>query len=156
MPAIAVVGAQWGDEGKGKVVDFLAADVQWVIRYQGGANAGHTIVVDGRKSVLHLVPSGILVPRVRCGVASGVVVDPVALLDEVAFLESLGIDVRGRLHVAPECHLVMPHHKALDRAAEAARGSGGIGTTGRGTLRGPHGRRLRERLDGGGNAGARP
>ncbi len=132
MPAIAVVGAQWGDEGKGKVVDFLASDVDWVIRYQGGANAGHTIVVDGRKSVLHLVPSGILAPRARCGIAGGVVLDPIALLEEVAFLELLGIEVRGRLFIAPECHLVLPHHKALDRAGEAARGGGGIGTTGRG------------------------
>lgn len=132
MPAVAVVGAQWGDEGKGKVVDFLAPDHDWVIRYQGGANAGHTIVAGGRRSVLHLVPSGILAPGVRCALAAGVVVDPVAFLEEVAFLESLGIAVRGRLHVAPECHLVLPHHKALDRAGEAARGAAPIGTTGRG------------------------
>jgi len=132
VPALAVVGAQWGDEGKGKIVDFLAPEHDWVVRYQGGANAGHTIVVGGRKSVLHLIPSGILAPSPRCAIASGVVADPIALLEEVAFLESLGVAVRGRLFVAPACHLVLPHHKAIDRAAEAARGGTPIGTTGRG------------------------
>jgi adenylosuccinate synthase len=132
VPALAVVGAQWGDEGKGKIVDFLAPEHDWVVRYQGGANAGHTIVVGGRKSVLHLIPSGILAPRVRCAIASGVVVDPIELLDEVRFLESLGVTARERLSIAPECHVVLPHHKALDRAAEAARGADPIGTTGRG------------------------
>ncbi|MFN0150289.1 MAG: adenylosuccinate synthase [bacterium] len=132
MPAIAVVGAQWGDEGKGKVVDYLGPEVDWAVRYQGGANAGHTVVVGDTKTVLHLVPSAILNPRVRCVIASGVVLDPIAFLDEVALLEAAGVAVAGRLVLSNECHLVLPHHKAIDVASERALGSGAIGTTGRG------------------------
>jgi adenylosuccinate synthase len=132
MSAIAVIGAQWGDEGKGKVVDYLAPDLDWAIRYQGGANAGHTVVVGERKTVLHLVPSAILDESTRCGIASGVVVDPLALLEEIKFLEKEGVAVEGRLFLSPGCHLVLPHHKAIDEARERARGRHAIGTTGRG------------------------
>ena len=132
MPALAVVGAQWGDEGKGKVVDYLGPQVDWAVRFQGGANAGHTVVVGDTKTVLHLIPSAILNPSVRCAVASGVVLDPIAFLEEIDFLEKAGVSVRERLFVSRQCHLVLPGHKAIDRASERALGGGAIGTTGRG------------------------
>lgn len=130
MSVRVVVGAQWGDEGKGKIVDLLSRDVDVVARYQGGANAGHTIVVDGRKIVLHLIPSGILHPGVQCVIGNGTVIDPVALMEEIRMLEEIGIDVEGRLHISHKAHLIMPYHKELDAIRE--KGVGSIGTTGRG------------------------
>lgn len=127
---VVVVGTQWGDEGKGKVVDWLTADAQAVVRFQGGHNAGHTLVIAGKKTVLHLIPSGILRPKVACFIGNGVVVSPQALLEEVELLEKSGIAVTGRLTVSGACALVLPHHAALDRARESSAGK--IGTTGRG------------------------
>jgi adenylosuccinate synthase len=124
-----IVGAQWGDEGKGKIVDALAEQTDIVARYQGGANAGHTLVCDGRTIVLHLIPSGILHEDVQCVIGNGVVLDPVALHQEIAMLEQLGITVRGRLFISHKAHVIMPYHKLLDRAREQQQG---IGTTGRG------------------------
>lgn len=129
MSVKVIVGAQWGDEGKGKVVDLLAEKVDIVARYQGGANAGHTLVVDGRKYVLHLIPSGILHDQVTCVIGNGVVIDPVALMEEIALLESLGISVKGRLKISHKAHLIMPYHKLLDELQESDQK---IGTTGRG------------------------
>jgi adenylosuccinate synthase len=130
---VVVVGAQWGDEGKGKVVDLLAAKARLVVRYQGGNNAGHTLVVDGAQVILHLVPSGILQPSVVNVIGNGVVVDPAVLAGEIASLRARGVDVSPeRLVVSAEAHAIMPWHRALDRAREAALGSSKIGTTGRG------------------------
>ncbi len=129
MSVNVIVGAQWGDEGKGKVVDLLAEKVDVVARYQGGANAGHTLVVDRRKYVLHLIPSGILHEKVTCVIGNGVVIDPVALMEEIALLESLGISVKGRLKISHKAHLIMPYHKLLDQLQESDQK---IGTTGRG------------------------
>lgn len=151
---VVVIGAQWGDEGKGKVVDLLTERAAAVVRFQGGHNAGHTLVIDGHKTILHLIPSGILHPGVRCLIGNGVVVAPEALLAEIDALEARGIAVRERLRVSPACALILPHHLALDRVREAARGAKAIGTTGRGI--GPayedkvarRGLRLGELLDG--------
>lgn len=132
MPLIVVVGCQWGDEGKGKIVDLISAEADIVARYQGGNNAGHTIVIEGRKYITHLIPSGILYPRTQCLIGNGVVVDPLVLLDEIRELEGLGVDVRPRLKVAENAHLILPLHRLLDKAQERLRGSGMIGTTGRG------------------------
>ncbi len=133
MANIVVVGAQWGDEGKGKVVDRLARGSAWVVRFQGGNNAGHTLVVEGRKVVLHLVPSGVLQAGCRCVIGNGVVLDPAVLLDELDALTASGIDVSpDRFLVSTEAHVILPWHRALDRAREAAAGTGRIGTTGRG------------------------
>ena len=129
---VVVLGTQWGDEGKGKVVDFLADRAAAVARYQGGHNAGHTIVVDGEKTVLHLVPSGVLRPDVQCFIGNGVVVAPDALLKEVARLEGSGIAVRERLRISPACPLILPYHVAMDDARERSLGNRKIGTTGRG------------------------
>lgn len=129
---LVVLGTQWGDEGKGKIVDLLTHRVAAVVRYQGGHNAGHTLVIDGEKTVLHLIPSGILRGDVECLIANGVVVSPQALLGEIKALEEKGIPARERLRVSPSCTLVLPYHVALDRAREKARGSAKIGTTGLG------------------------
>jgi adenylosuccinate synthase len=129
---VVVVGTQWGDEGKGKVVDWLTEHARGVVRFQGGHNAGHTLVIGGRKTVLHLIPSGILHPGVRCYIGNGVVVSPEALLDELGTLERAGIEVRGRLAISEACPLILAYHVAVDRAREAAKGDGKIGTTGRG------------------------
>ena len=129
---VVVVGTQWGDEGKGKIVDWLTDRVQGVVRFQGGHNAGHTLVIQGRKTVLHLIPSGILRPDVACFIGNGVVVSPQALIEEVHTLEAAGIDVRQRLVISEACPLILPHHAALDRAREAAKRAAKIGTTGRG------------------------
>ncbi|MFZ9869578.1 MAG: adenylosuccinate synthase [Candidatus Kapaibacteriota bacterium] len=129
MSVRVVVGAQWGDEGKGKIVDLLSEGVDVVARYQGGANAGHTIVFGSTKVVLHLIPSGILHPSVQCVIGNGTVIDPAALMQEIAMLEQMGINISGRLHISHKAHLIMPYHKMLDVARE--RGAG-IGTTGRG------------------------
>jgi len=129
---VVVIGTQWGDEGKGKVVDWLTDHAQGVVRFQGGHNAGHTLVIGGKKTVLHLIPSGILRPGVRCYIGNGVVVSPQALLDEQATLENAGIEVQGRLTISDACPLILPYHVALDQARESAKGEGKIGTTGRG------------------------
>ena len=128
---ICIVGAQWGDEGKGKIVDLLAERVSIVARYQGGANAGHTVKVNGREFVLHLIPSGIVHPGKLCLIGSGVVIDPQSLLEEMEYLKKLGISVKGRLLISGGAHLTMPYHKLLDSARES-RAGGAIGTTHRG------------------------
>ncbi len=129
---VVIVGTQWGDEGKGKIVDWLTERVSGVVRFQGGHNAGHTLVVNGRKTVLRLIPSGILHPHVTCYVGNGVVLSPQALLSEIDELQSSGLAVEQRLKVSGACPLILPVHVALDQAREAARGAGKIGTTGRG------------------------
>jgi len=129
---VVVIGTQWGDEGKGKVVDWLTEHAQGVVRFQGGHNAGHTLVIGDRKTVLRLIPSGILRANVRVYIGNGVVVSPSALLQEIAELESAGIEVRSRLSISPACPLVLPYHVALDQAREASLGETKIGTTGRG------------------------
>ena len=129
---VVVVGTQWGDEGKGKIVDWLTDRCQGVVRFQGGHNAGHTLVINGQKTVLHLIPSGILRAKVACYIGNGVVLSPDALLEEVATLTAAGVDVAGRLKISEACPLILPYHVALDRAREAAKGAGKIGTTGRG------------------------
>ena len=130
--SIIVVGAQWGDEGKGKIVDLLAGRVQGVVRFQGGHNAGHTLVIDGEQTILHLVPSGILHEGVRCFIGNGVVLSLRALLDEIAMLENRGVSARDKLHISDACVLLLPHHILLDHAREDARGKAALGTTGRG------------------------
>ena len=130
---VVVIGAQWGDEGKGKVVDWLTESAQGVVRFQGGHNAGHTLVIGGRKTVLRLIPSGVLRERVAILIGNGVVVSPTALMQEIAELEKAGVDVRSRLMISPACPLVLPIHVALDQARESALGDAlKIGTTGRG------------------------
>lgn len=132
MSVKIIVGAQWGDEGKGKIVDLLSEQVDIVARYQGGANAGHTIVIDGEQYILHLVPSGILHENTICVIGNGVVIDPLALLEEIEFLKSKGISVDGRLWISHRAHLIMPYHKLLDQAKESKDADRKIGTTGRG------------------------
>lgn len=129
---LVVVGSQWGDEGKGKIVDVLAEDVDIVARYQGGANAGHTVHVGEEEFILHQIPSGILHPKRLCLLGNGVVLDPFQLFEEMDALIARGIDAEGRVGVSLRAHLLLPHHKILDRAAEAGRGQGKLGTTGRG------------------------
>ena len=129
---VVVIGTQWGDEGKGKVVDWLTDHAQGVVRFQGGHNAGHTLVIGGRKTVLHLIPSGILHPGVICYIGNGVVLSPHALLEEMDELARAGVDLAGRVRVSEACPLILPYHAALDVAREAARGAEKIGTTGRG------------------------
>ena len=129
---VVVLGSQWGDEGKGKIVDLLTEKASAVARFQGGHNAGHTLVVDGKTTVLHLIPSGILREGVTCFIGNGVVLAPDALLKEMKGLEDNNVPVRERLRISPNCPLIMPYHVALDQAREAKRGSGKIGTTGRG------------------------
>jgi len=129
---VVVIGTQWGDEGKGKVVDWLTEHAQGVVRFQGGHNAGHTLVIGDKKTVLRLIPSGILRPHVRAYIGNGVVLSPSALMQEIGELERAGIDVRSRLSISPACPLVLPSHVALDQAREAAMGADKIGTTGRG------------------------
>ena len=129
---VVVVGAQWGDEGKGKVVDTLAEHFDIVARYQGGANAGHTVYVNGRKFILQLLPTGIVRPDKTAVIGNGVVVDPEALLREIKTLESAGVRVSGRLLVSDRAHLILPYHRAHEVAAEEARGVGKIGTTAKG------------------------
>ncbi|QUL98212.1 MAG: adenylosuccinate synthase [Candidatus Fermentithermobacillus carboniphilus] len=128
MPAVIVVGSQWGDEGKGKITDYLALQADVVVRYQGGPNAGHTVVVDGQEFQLHLLPSGILYPDKLSVIGNGVVVDPEVLVDEIHSLESRGIDTRG-LRISARAHLIMPYHKLLDVLQEESMGARKIGTT---------------------------
>ena len=129
---VVVIGTQWGDEGKGKIVDWLTDHAQGVVRFQGGHNAGHTLVIGGKKTVLHLIPSGILRDKVACYIGNGVVLSPQALIEEVATLERAGVNVASRLKISEACPLILPHHVALDQARESAKGVGKIGTTGRG------------------------
>lgn len=129
---VVVLGTQWGDEGKGKIVDLLTDKASAVVRFQGGHNAGHTLVIDGEKTVLHLIPSGILRENVQCLIGNGVVLSPHALLKEMKQLEETGVPVRERLRLSPACPLILPYHIALDQALEIARGNAKIGTTGRG------------------------
>jgi len=129
---VVILGTQWGDEGKGKIVDLLTDRVTCVARFQGGHNAGHTLVIDGVKTALHLIPSGILRDNVKCLIGNGVVVSPDALLKEIKMLEDRGVPVQDRLQISPACPLILPYHVALDQAREIARGKAKIGTTGRG------------------------
>jgi adenylosuccinate synthase len=129
---VVVIGTQWGDEGKGKIVDLLTDKADAVVRFQGGHNAGHTLVIQGRKTVLHLIPSGILREKVRCLIGNGVVLSPTALLEEMEMLDAGGVDPRGRMGISESCPVILPYHIALDQAREAARGKKAIGTTGRG------------------------
>jgi adenylosuccinate synthase len=129
---VVVLGTQWGDEGKGKIVDLLTDQASAVVRFQGGHNAGHTLVIDGETTVLHLIPSGILRENVQCLIGNGVVLSPEALLKEMGELEAKGVPVRERLKISPACPLILPYHVALDQAREAKRGNEKIGTTGRG------------------------
>lgn len=129
---VVIVGSQWGDEGKGKIVDLLTERTAAVVRFQGGHNAGHTVVIDGTKTILHLIPSGILREDTLCLIGNGVVISPDALLDEMGLLETNGIPVRERLRISEACPLILPYHVELDQARERARGNAAIGTTGRG------------------------
>ncbi len=129
---VVVIGTQWGDEGKGKVVDWLTDHAHGVVRFQGGHNAGHTLIVDGKKTVLRLIPSGIMRPDVAVYIGNGVVLSPEALLKEIDELEQAGLDVSSRLRISEACPLILPYHVALDLAREAKRGAAKIGTTGRG------------------------
>lgn len=129
---VVIIGTQWGDEGKGKLVDLLTDQAEAVVRFQGGHNAGHTLVLRGEKTVLHLIPSGILRENVRCMIGNGVVLSLNALLEEIEVLEQAGLSVRNRLLISEACTLILPVHVAIDRAREKARGNKAIGTTGRG------------------------
>jgi adenylosuccinate synthase len=129
---VVVIGTQWGDEGKGKIVDWLTEQAQGVVRFQGGHNAGHTLVINGVKTILRLIPSGILRPDVRCYIGNGVVLSPPALLGEIDELKSAGIDCAQRLSISGNCPLILDYHVALDKAREERKGAGKIGTTGRG------------------------
>ncbi|HMB69222.1 MAG TPA: adenylosuccinate synthetase, partial [bacterium] len=132
MAVRVLVGAQWGDEGKGKIVDWLGRSAAVIARYAGGPNAGHTVVVAGEKTVLHHVPSGILSPGALCVLGNGVVVDPGILLEEIRTLESGGVECRDRILVSPRAHVILQTHRRLDRVSEEARGQAAIGTTGKG------------------------
>ncbi|MDH3450681.1 MAG: adenylosuccinate synthetase, partial [Gammaproteobacteria bacterium] len=129
---VVVIGTQWGDEGKGKIVDLLTDQARAVVRFQGGHNAGHTLVIDGEKTILHLIPSGVLHGDVQCLIGNGVVLSPEALLQELGQLEASGVPARERILISEACPLILPYHVALDLARESARGSKAIGTTGRG------------------------
>ncbi|WP_020393996.1 adenylosuccinate synthase [Thiolinea disciformis] len=129
---VVVLGTQWGDEGKGKIVDLLTENAAAVVRYQGGHNAGHTLVINGEKTILHLIPSGILRDGVECLIGNGVVLSPEALLKEIEMLEAKGVPARERLRISEACQLILPYHSAIDLAREKARGEQAIGTTGRG------------------------
>ena len=129
---VVVIGTQWGDEGKGKIVDLLTDKAKAVVRFQGGHNAGHTLVIEGKQTVLHLIPSGVLRENVRCLIGNGVVLAPDALIKEIDELKNAGINVEERLSISESCPLILPYHVALDNAREVARGKKAIGTTGRG------------------------
>ena len=133
MSNVVVIGTQWGDEGKGKVVDLLSSRADLVVRFQGGNNAGHTLVVNGVQSICHLIPSGILHQNKRCLIGNGVVLDPEVLLEEIDMLSERGISVDPKnLSLSEKTHLIMPYHTAIDNARETAKGKYKIGTTGRG------------------------
>src|SRR3954466_11251562 len=129
---VVVIGTQWGDEGKGKIVDWLTDHVAGVVRFQGGHNAGHTLVINGRKTILRLIPSGILHPQVKCFIGNGVVVSPEALMQEMGELQKLGVDVFAQLRLSEAAPLILPYHVAMDQARERAKGEAKLGTTGRG------------------------
>ncbi|OYY54199.1 MAG: adenylosuccinate synthase, partial [Halothiobacillus sp. 28-55-5] len=130
--SVVILGSQWGDEGKGKIVDLLTERAQAVARFQGGHNAGHTLVIGGKKTVLHLIPSGVLRENVQCLIGNGVVLSPDALIKEMTQLEAQGVPARERLMLSEACPLILSYHVALDQARELARGAAKIGTTGRG------------------------
>jgi len=132
MPNVIVVGLQWGDEGKGKIVDFLSEKADVVARYQGGHNAGHTVVIKNEKFILHLIPSGILYKNKKCLIGNGVVIDPAALIEEINGLRERGVKISKNLFISKNAHVIMPYHMALDRQSEKLRGAKSIGTTGRG------------------------
>ncbi|MDX1617895.1 MAG: adenylosuccinate synthase, partial [Balneolaceae bacterium] len=132
MSIRVVVGAQWGDEGKGKIVDLLSGEADYVVRYQGGANAGHTLSFGDQTIVLHLVPSGIFNGKAKCIIGNGVVIEPQALLDEIGEIEQMGVDLENRLYISSAAHLILPYHRVLDQVKEKHRGEDAIGTTGRG------------------------
>ena len=129
---LVIIGTQWGDEGKGKIVDLLTEDAAAVVRFQGGHNAGHTLVIDGKKTVLHLIPSGILHDKVNCFIGNGVVISIKALITEATKLIENGIPVYERLKISPGCPIILPSHESLDAAKEIKLGGSAIGTTGRG------------------------
>ena len=132
MPAKIILGAQWGDEGKGKLVDVMAAESDLVIRYQGGANAGHTVYINNKKYVLHLLPSGILTPGIKCVLGNGMVIDPEAFFEELEFLDKNNINYKDRIYISDRAHLIFPYHKLLDQQSEKKLDTNKIGTTGRG------------------------
>ena len=132
MAVRIIVGAQWGDEGKGKVVDLLSKSADFVVRYQGGANAGHTLKFDDKEVVLHLIPSGIFNGDAKCIIANGVVIDPKALLEEIGNVEKMGVNLDGKLYISESAHVILPYHRILDQVKEKSRGADAIGTTGRG------------------------
>src|SRR5712692_10412831 len=132
MKAIAVIGAQWGDEGKGKVVDYLAGSFDLIARWAGGNNAGHTVIIDGQRYILQLIPSGILRPGKVGVIGPGVVVDPAAMVAELDSLQKSGVDVTGRLYLSNRAHVIFPYHRQIEKATEEARGDARIGTTSRG------------------------
>jgi len=132
MSSLLVIGSQWGDEGKGKIVDYLASRADIVARFQGGANAGHTVVVDGEQFILHQIPSGIIFPQPECVIGNGVVIDPIGFVKERDSLNERGINTVGRIKISGRAHLLMPYHKVLDKERETSRGKGKLGTTGRG------------------------
>ncbi|MBE3032850.1 MAG: adenylosuccinate synthetase, partial [Actinobacteria bacterium] len=129
---VVVIGTQWGDEGKGKIVDWLTDHAQGVVRFQGGHNAGHTLIIGGKKTILRLIPSGIMRDGVACYIGNGVVLSPEALFKEIDELESAGVQVQNRLRISEATNLILPYHVAIDKAREAKRGAAKIGTTGRG------------------------
>jgi len=132
MPSVIVVGAQWGDEGKGKIVDILASNARHVVRAQGGHNAGHKVMISNEEYKLHLIPSGILKPHTICYIGAGTVIDPEILIGEINFLESCGVEIKGRLWISSAAHVIFPYHRQLDTALEKMKGNRTIGTTGRG------------------------
>ena len=132
MPNLVIIGTQWGDEGKGKIVDILAREADVVVRYQGGSNAGHTVINDRGTFVFHLIPSGILYRGTLCLIGNGVVIDPAALIEELDHLQGKGIRIGSNFAVSVRAHLILPYHKAIEKANEQSKGSRRIGTTGRG------------------------
>ncbi|MBI3354718.1 MAG: adenylosuccinate synthetase, partial [Nitrospirae bacterium] len=132
MANVIIVGAQWGDEGKGKIVDILTMDADMVVRYQGGHNAGHTVVIEDKEYILHLIPSGILHPDKICIIGNGMVIDPEALIEEIDGLRAKGVRIDNNLFISKAAHLIMPYHRAIDKESERVKGTRRIGTTGRG------------------------
>ncbi|MFH1612927.1 MAG: adenylosuccinate synthase [bacterium] len=132
MSVTILVGTQWGDEGKGKIIDLLSEKVDYIVRYQGGSNAGHTVVVEDEEFIFHLIPSGIIHPDKKCVIGNGVVIDPVSLMNEISYLEKKNISVKNRLFISENAHITLPYHKEIDFLKERKKGEGKIGTTGRG------------------------
>ena len=132
MANLIVVGVQWGDEGKGKIVDLLTAHFDIVARFQGGHNAGHTVIIKGQQYILHLIPSGILHPEKICAIGNGLVIDPIALKKEIEDLAACGITCKGRLYISSRAHVILEYHRLIEKGDEERRGSDRIGTTNRG------------------------